>query len=185
MRIHVKPHKLAETERLLYLAAGCKINTLPGGGYAFDRAMRNPRKGTMIFTSSEGYRRRIQAVKAAVRRFGREIVAVRKLAQGIAIEDCSLSYTQRGYKARFGDQIISVFDNSARGEQVNFKANLPWDRHTPDEAKLLSAHYMLIYRRDLLPHGTWLDPLDEAITALSNGGRDPFDKTPTSATSPQ
>lgn len=166
MRIAVNRANLNQVQSLLHASTGCRIHEEPDGSFSFVRMMVNHRRGTILTTRVDGFRRRIQAVKAAVRQFGREAVAVKRLAERITVIDRSCSQTQHAVEIRIDGQFVEILDNTEHRNRPDFSKSNPWMRHTLEEARLVGASYVMRVCRELLGEGQWPDPVTETLEAM-------------------
>lgn len=148
MRLRVNKKRFPEVlEKLSWI--GCIVSQ-SNGNWGFVCRRLNPKRGTIIEITSGRYKRQIQAIKAAVRDFGREIQQVQSLVPRVSVTDTSLSVTQQRLTAYFDGQRIDEFCNELRAPQVNWAKPNPYQAYTPEQFKPRAAAYVLFQRPELL-----------------------------------
>lgn len=168
MRVKIRDH--AAAVELLELACNCKI-LLTDGGYIYERQMANPKRASMIYTTSAPRRSARAAARAALGDFGRELRAILTLKPRIHVERSARSVTQSTVSVYFDGNLVERFDNSAPLHSGSPLDTRPWksERYPLEHWRTIGAGYVLRFARKLLPacDQDLIDPIAEAIRGMS------------------
>ncbi len=149
MRIKVTQARLREAKEKLALMAGCQILST-AEGFKYMQRQLTPRN-TIRESWCEPRRKEIVAVKAALRRFGKDMQAVKQVAAHVTVEDASQSVTQRAYRVFYRGILVDTLGNER--QTPDFSLDNPYQMYEPNEQILAAARYILNQRRDVLPEG--------------------------------